>query len=136
MKLREILVVDDSEPDLLFTSIVLERAGVTERVVTVETGLEALAYLQRPAGHAVDVVLLDINMPEMSGFEFLDAYEQMPPEQHGRAVVVMLTSSPDPNDFHRANAHPCVKGYLTKPISVEGATGLLDTIARLDGEAG
>ena len=53
-------------------------------------------YLKAPGSEPVDVILLDINMPEMNGFAFLEAYELTDTNQHARAVVVMLASSPDP----------------------------------------
>ncbi len=123
--LREVLVIDDSDPDLLYAKIVLERVGVAAKVLTFESAIEALAYLQRAAGHQVDIILLDINMPEMNGFEFLDVYQRLQPGSLAPAVVVMLTSSPDPDDRARAMSYTCVKGYVVKPIDKESARGLV-----------
>jgi CheY-like chemotaxis protein len=131
MTLKEILVVDDSDPDLLYATIVLEAAGVAGKVVPFGTGAEALAFLQRPEGHDVDVILLDINMPEMNGFEFLDAYEKLHADQRAHAVVVMLTSSPDPADRARASAYGCVRGYVVKPLDTPSARGLEELIGAL-----
>lgn len=118
------MVVDDSEADLLFARIVLERAEAGFEVLPFESAREALAHLQDPAAGPVDVVLLDINMPGMNGFEFLDAFDRLPPAQRRSAVVVMLTSSPDPGDRERALAHPGVRGYITKPMSRQAAADL------------
>jgi CheY-like chemotaxis protein len=124
-KLKEVLLIDDSEADLLFTQIMVEAAGIAERVLPYDTAPDALAYLQRPEGHEVDLILLDINMPEMNGFEFLEAYEKLHRSQQARAVVVMLTSSPDPTDRQRSFAFGCVKHYLVKPIDRAEAVHLL-----------
>ena len=132
MTLREVLVVDDSDADLLYAQVVLEAAAVATRVRTFETGQDALAYLQRPEGHSVDVVLLDINMPEINGFEFLDAYEKLHREHRARAGVVMLTSSPDPRDRERAFSFSCVKDYVLKPIDVASAAALVKVAASAD----
>ena len=132
MKLREVLVVDDSDPDLLYAKIILQAAKVAERVLPFETAVDALAYLQRPAGHQADVILLDINMPEMNGFEFLEAYQKLHESHRARAVVVMLTSSPDPHDRARAMAFGCVKGYVVKPIDVASAKGLVEVVEGFD----
>jgi CheY-like chemotaxis protein len=129
MSLREILVVDDSDADLLYTRLLLEAAAVAQVVSTFETGMSALEYMQRPAGHHVDVILLDINMPEMSGFEFLEAYQQLPPLQQAQAVVVMLTNSPDPADRARAFSYPCVKHYVVKPLDIQSARHLATFLA-------
>jgi CheY-like chemotaxis protein len=124
-KLKEVLLIDDSEADLLYAQIVLESAGIAERVLPFDTAPEALAFLQRPEGHDVDLILLDINMPEMNGFEFLEAYERLHRSQQAKAVVVMLTSSPDPKDRERSFSFTCVKDYVVKPIDRASAQHLL-----------
>lgn len=129
MKLREVLVIDDSDPDLLYTEVMLEAAGVAERIRPVGTGQEALAYLSRPQGHEVDVILLDINMPEMNGYAFLEAYEALHDSQQAHAVVVMLTSSPDALDREQAFRFPSVRSFIIKPIRRHHALSLLDLVA-------
>lgn len=135
MKLRDVLVIDDSDTDLLYTRIILEGAQVAEQVITLGTAQEALDHLQRPEGHRVDVILLDINMPEMDGFAFLRAYDRLHANQQARAVVVMLTSSPDPADRQRAMAFGCVKGYVVKPIDAQAASGLTTLVGQTRGDA-
>lgn len=119
------MVVDDSDADLLFARIVLERAQAGFEVLPFESARDALEHLRDTRSDAVDVVLLDINMPGMNGFEFLDAFGVLPSARRRSAVVVMLTSSPDPSDRERALSHPCVRGYITKPMSRQAAVELL-----------
>ena len=82
--------------------------------------------LKAPGSEPVDVILLDINMPEMNGFAFLEAYELTDTNQHARAVVVMLTSSPDPHDQARAFSYASVRSYVVKPIDVAAAHRLTE----------
>lgn len=124
MKLRTVLVVDDNDADLLYVRIVLEAAGVADRVLTFGTAQEALAHLAGADGSQADLVLLDLNMPEMDGFGFLEAYGPMLETGPAHAGVVVLTSSPDPADRRRAHAHACVRGYLVKPLDTQAALGL------------
>lgn len=123
--LNRVLLIDDSEADLLYGRLMLERHGAVSHVLTFECAEQALRYLDGPQGPEVDLILLDINMPGMDGFGFLQAYERS-----GRALgapdapVVMLTSSPDPVDQRRAGRHACVVGYLTKPIDANAVRAL------------
>ena len=121
--LNTVMVVDDSDADLLYTRLVLERSGAAREVITFDQARAALEALREPTLR-VDVILLDINMPGMNGFEFLQAYEAMQRERGNGPVVVMLTSSPDPSDRERALAFASVRGYVTKPIDRESALGL------------
>ncbi len=126
-----VMLIDDSETDLLYTRIVLERSGLGCEIVTFESARDALAHLQAAVDDdGIELILLDINMPGMDGFEFLDAYEarmqarNRAQTQARQAPVAMLTSSPDPADRVRAQRHACVRGYRTKPLDVPGATAL------------
>ncbi len=102
MKLKEIVVVDDSEADIQYADVILHRADVTEQFVAFDLAQNALAYLGGVEGHHAELVLLDINMPEMDGFAFLAAYNPMYLRGQATAMVVMLTSSPDRRDRERA----------------------------------
>lgn len=121
---RQVMVVDDSDTDLLYVGIVVETLGLAEAVLPFGSALDALAHLQRPDSARVDLVLLDINMPEMSGFEFLDRYQPLFDSGQAHAGVVMLTSSPEADDKARARSYRCVRGYLIKPLDPDTAGGL------------
>ena len=124
MPTQRVMIVDDSEADRLFTQIVLERCGCDFEVLAFESAREALAHLAEGTV-PVDIVLLDINMPGMDGWAFLDAYAALPPSRREAAALVMLTSSPDPSDRERALGHAMVRGYIVKPIDREQARSLL-----------
>ena len=126
--LKSVLVIDDSDADLLYTRIILERSGAVGEVLTFGSAVEALAHLKAPGVEPVDVILLDINMPEMNGFAFLQAYEACDANHHARAVVVMLTTSPDPHDQTRAFSFESVRSYVVKPLDVASARGLIDVV--------
>jgi len=125
MKLNTVMLVDDNDADLLYTRIVLEHAGVCERVLSFGSGPEALEHLRRAGGAGIDAILLDINMPEMDGFEFLQAYETLPESARAGAVVVMLSASPNPRDRERALRFASVRKFVVKPIDLVQAEELL-----------
>lgn len=131
MKTRRILVVDDNDDDLFFAQIILTSAEVAADVTLKETGPIALDYLASPQGQEVDIILLDINMPEMSGFDFLDLYQPLYDQCLARAPVVMHSSSSAPADKSRAATYGCVRGYLVKPISKVTAQSLIQMTTEL-----
>lgn len=123
MPTHRVMIVDDSEPDRVFTQIVLERCGCGFEVQAFESAPEALRSLSDGSA-TVDIILLDINMPGMDGWAFLDAYAELPPARREAATLLMLTSSPDPKDRDRALRHAMVRGYIVKPIDLEQARSL------------
>jgi len=133
MKCR-VMMVDDNDNDLLFTRLMLERSGGHFEVLGFERAAEALDHLRQTPDHGVAIILLDINMPVMNGFDFLEAFEALTPAVRGDAVVMMLSSSSDPADRERAARHASVKGYLTKPLDRQVAAAL-PALAGLTGSA-
>ena len=120
-----VMMVDDNDNDLLFTRLTLQRCGVPCEVVGFTHAQAALDHLRDTPDHGVGLILLDINMPVMNGFDFLEAFEQLPPAQRQGTVVAMLSSSSDPADRRRAEAFASVRGYLTKPLDRASAADLL-----------
>jgi CheY-like chemotaxis protein len=115
------LLVDDNEITNFINTMLLHDAGITQTLTAVN-GQEALdllhTYCSAPGSATCPLlILLDIQMPVMDGFEFLQAYAQRPPTDNP-AVVIILTSSLNPLDVARMQGLP-IAGYLTKPLTEE-----------------
>ncbi len=118
--IRCILLVDDDPDDNFLHRLVIEDSGYCDRVQVAENGQQALAYLTNqvaPDYCRPEVILLDINMPGMNGFEFLAEYEKLDKLYRAEVVVMMLTTSLNPDDKRRANGHGVVIGYKGKPLT-------------------
>ena len=119
-KLRCVLLVDDDPTANYLNRKLLEKLAIADHVRVALNGLEALAVLAAECPEAGPscpaLIFLDINMPLMDGFEFLEAYQQLPLAQQQAMVIVMLTTSVHPRDLQRLETLP-VAGFLSKPLN-------------------
>jgi CheY-like chemotaxis protein len=129
-QLNCILVIDDDEPTNFFTRIILEEAECTRHIKIMQSAQEALDYLFGAAGSDdannpfPDLILLDINMPAMNGWEFLEEYKMR--NQECSARIVMLTTSLFPKDMEKAKEIPEISGFENKPISIAKIEAILE----------
>jgi CheY-like chemotaxis protein len=119
--MKNILIVDDSEVDRLVTSqlILRQRKGV--QVDKVPSAVEALTWIQQNRSKVDEglTILLEILMPEMNGFQFLDAMQCQTNPLKNKINVVMLSTTMDKSDIRKAEQHPCVITLLEKPLRIE-----------------
>lgn len=131
-KIHSVLIVDDDPDDRLIAKARLERSGRYDNIFTAADGKQALAIYEqyeKKASAAPDmypplVILLDVNMPTMSGFELLEAIERL--KSRWSPVVVMLTASEAQADRVRSKDFGCVEDYLVKPINASTAVALAE----------
>jgi len=121
---ERIILVDDNDSDNLYHSIIIKRAGFTGEVVVFETGPDALEFLRAADLNVPTLVFLDINMPRMDGFEVATEAEPLIRDS-ATIIIVMLTSSGSPYDKERAEQMPVIRGFMTKPLTVESTQALL-----------
>ncbi len=114
--LREVMLIDDSDADNFFHEMLIERSGLAQVVRVFDWAEKALDWLSGNPEHDVDLILLDINMPRMNGFEFLDAFHGMPAEHQGEARICMLSSSPLRTEREHALRYPRVIDFIVKPL--------------------
>jgi len=139
MKMHSVLIVDDNEIDLMVHRRALLRSGRFDSVETAQSGKEALRLmqdrkagrLQNPEQFPVLLMLLDINMPVMNGFDFLDRLVQLGLTDDPR-FVVMLTSSSAESDKQKALDNNRVADYLVKPFSTADAHAIADKLDSWD----
>lgn len=127
-----ILLVDDDEPTNFLNKMTLEQSGCTRHIHIAQSGQEALDYLRSCSpddlnGSPVpDLIFLDINMPAMNGWEFLEKYRSLPSAQKADIVLIMLTTSLNPDDEKKTLTIPEVSGFEHKPLNQQRLQALLD----------
>lgn len=124
-KINQILLIDDDEPTNFFHKIIIREADCCEQVVVMDSAIDALDYLTHPDTSPPDLIFLDINMPKMNGWEFLEAYRDIASTQQSN-IIIMLTTSLNPDDQSRADKISAITGFRHKPLSVEMLKELTD----------
>jgi len=125
-----ILLVDDDEINN-FISIKLIRKAVEHADIKAclngRFAIEELSEIQRdnPA-KLPDFILLDINMPIMNGWEFLDEYKRLNIDPLGKSRIYIISSSVFSNDISKARSYPLVRNFVSKPLSVEKIREMLE----------
>ena len=127
-----VALVDDDRIFRLTAIKTIATTALTERVLQFENGEDALAFLKENASNNTelpDYIFLDINMPYVDGWMFLDDYRMLKSEFGKKITIYMISSSIDPRDVARAKENTDVCDYITKPVSKEKFTELLKVVA-------
>jgi CheY-like chemotaxis protein len=123
-KYKAVMLIDDNEIDNLINQKMIEATDITQYIFT-HTGaksaiefLKNISKLTHLASEVLpDVIFLDIDMPLMDGFQFLDEFEKLSEQTRKKCKIVMLTSSINPLDVNKSKNYPYVKQYINKPLS-------------------
>ncbi len=111
------VLIDDSEIDLFIQQRFLEVYSFTNNLIAFKSAQEAIDSLNSHAnGSPPDIIFLDLNMPNIDGFGFLESFEKMDPSIKEKSQIVVLTSSNNKHDKDQAFEHKNVIQYITKPI--------------------
>lgn len=111
----EVLVVDDDAVVLFLHKVLINKSVIPSNVKDFQDAEEALTYSEQRASKNYLLIFLDINMPGLNGWEFLERLEKMPFSE--KIFVVMVTSSINRSDRERASKYPNVMDYREKPLS-------------------
>lgn len=126
-------VIDDNTIDNYVTDKVLKKAGFATEVACFTEARLALLSLESLIGSSnkmPEVLFLDISMPVMNGFDFLDVFSKLDFKSQKKPVIFMLSSSVDQNDMSRALNNPAVCHYLNKPLTVDATQKLHNFISK------
>ena len=121
-KLNCILLIDDDEPTNFINEIIINQTDCTKNVITMQSARNAIEFLKsnnKENYEKPDLILLDINMPGMNGWEFLEEYKKLEKDQKNHIIIIMLTTSLFPDDQAMADSIKEISGFKHKPLTIE-----------------
>jgi len=127
-----VALVDDDKIFRLTASRTITSSNLTDKILQFENGEEALTFLKENADDIEslpDYIFLDINMPYVDGWMFMDDYKPVKPTLKKEIIIYMVSSSIDPNDVNRARENKNIKDYIIKPVSRDKFIELLNKVA-------
>ena len=116
-KLNSILLIDDDVDCNFFHQRLINKMGYAENIYIARNGKEAIDLLQKEQDGKYlnpDIIFLDINMPVMNGWEFIEEYQKLKEYQKAKIVLMMLTTSLNESDIEKAKKYKDIKGYKNK----------------------
>lgn len=123
-KYKAVMLIDDNEIDNLINQKMIEASNIAEHILMHTGAKAALEFLRNvekmatiKASMLPEIIFLDVDMPLMDGFQFLDEFEKLSEDTKNHCSIVMLTSSINPQDLNKAKKSQYVKKYLNKPLS-------------------
>ncbi len=128
-KIKHLTIIDDNDLFVFLTKKIIALSGVVDAVSVFDNGLDALNFFKE--NHLNDelipeVVFLDLSMPIMDGWQFLERYKLINPDALSNVKIYIITSSISPDDIARAKAIDVVTDFLIKPINKEKITEIVN----------
>ena len=124
------IIIDDSQLDCFIAEKIIQNTGTFSSVKTYNQALEALEVIKGSGAKkdAVTIIVLDIQMPLMNGFQFVEAFEQLPEEIRAGYAIFMFSSSINENDKNRMENYPSIRRFYGKPISKDTVGKMIEQL--------
>lgn len=120
--LEQILCIDDDPITLMLCKKVISKSSFSKEIITAQNGEEALHHFNtlkytKSKANKPELIFLDLNMPVMGGWEFLEHFTSSAYTEFNTAKVIVLSSTIDPEDLAKAKKYPIIIDFLSKPIT-------------------
>jgi len=117
--LYHFILIDDSNFDLFIYEKLIVKSGIANSVKAFNSARLALEYITKEQLEIPEsVILLDLQLPGMNGFEFIDQFHHLPEELKNKIKIFMLSSTIDNNDIEKARLSPYIIDLLSKPLEI------------------
>lgn len=120
------IVIDDSKLDCFIAEKIIKNTGKCEQVTVFQQATEALDHIKSSGQVHQTIVFVDIQMPVMNGFEFVENFEALPDEVKKNYDMYMLSSSINENDIAKVKGYKSVKHFLNKPLTNDTIKAVLE----------
>lgn len=124
------IVIDDNKLDCFIAEKIIRNTGLSDSVATFSDARQALEFVisNTQLNQHNNIIIVDIQMPLMNGFEFVEAFEILPQELQKQFAIFMLTSSINENDLNRVKNYGSVKHLLNKPLTSDKLSYLIEQL--------
>ncbi|MEY5049373.1 MAG: hypothetical protein RLZZ175_2732 [Bacteroidota bacterium] len=132
-KINSIFVIDDDDICQYIAVSIIEHSELVKHTKVFNNGKEAIIYLENNCQileNIPEIILLDLTMPVMDGWEFIENYIKLKPRIGKKVYIYIISSSINPYDFERAKNISEVSDYIVKPLTLEGFTELVKFITK------
>lgn len=129
-----ICIIDDYNMNVILAKLIIRQEGSFKNVTSYTEAEEAFNYLMKNQNNEEllpDVILLDLNMPFMDGWQFLDKFDEVSNSLKKNILIFILSSSIDPHDYERSKKYASVKDFFSKPLSPAMLTRAATMVASL-----
>jgi CheY-like chemotaxis protein len=128
----KVICIDDDPIALMLSKLVLAKSSIESEVITALSGKDAFDYLNDTEVINTNklsknglLILLDLNMPVMDGWEFLKQFTHQLMDQYNNTKIILLTSSLDPDDVRRSKDYSLIMDFLPKPLTKEALNAII-----------
>lgn len=125
------IIIDDSQLDCFIGEKIIQNTGTYSSIKSYTQANEAYEAIKNSNPNPtapVTIVVLDIQMPVMNGFQFVEAFERLPQNIQSNYAIFMFSSSINENDKNRLENHPCIRKFFGKPISKDIVASLIQSV--------
>ncbi len=118
-KLKTVLLLDDNGATNVIHAKFISKANCVEQILKFQCAIKALKHLKSEAPKSPDLIFVDINMPVMNGWKFLEEFEKMNSPEKKESIVVLLSTSLSSNDREKASKTKSIDEVRLKPLTVK-----------------